>query len=364
MNYMKITFFIGSIYGGGAERVTCNLASYLVRKGYQTEILTISETERIYELDERVTVNTLLPLSERKGKLWNIAVRLPRFLKYLKNNKTDIYIVMLPKTILMMLAFRKKIRAKVITAERNDPKAYSKILAYFLTKYASRAEGWVFQTYDAQKWYENAINNCKSTIIPNAINPAFIRTHYEGDKSKVIAGVGRLSPQKNFGVLIKAFAKIAQEFPEYNLVIYGQGNQENELKSLVTYLKLSKRIYFPGNILNIADEIEKSTMFVLSSDFEGMPNALMEAMALGLPCVATDCPCGGPRCLIQNGVNGILVPVGDVDKMANAMRSVLFDLKKAESMGQNARKIAVDLAPEKIYGMWEKFICDVINQES
>ena len=360
---MKITFFIGSLYGGGAERVTCNLASYLVQQGHQAEILTMSETEKAYELDERVTVKTLLPRSNRKSKLWNTMIRFPRFWNYLRKNQTDTYIVMLPKTTIMLLAFRKMTKAKVIAAERNDPKAYSKKISEMLKKYASCADGWVFQTEDAQKWYGNAIQNCKSTVIPNAVNPIFIRPQYRGEKRKVIAGAGRLNDQKNFGLLIRAFTKIAAEFPEYSLVIYGKGDKEQKLKSLVNSMGLRERVKFPGNIQNIAEEMEKNTMFVLSSDFEGMPNALMEAMALGLPCVSTDCPCGGPRYLIQNGVDGLLVPVGDENKMAEAIKNLLTNRDYAKEMGQKASKISEKLAPDKIYGEWEEFIVRCIRGE-
>lgn len=353
---MKITLFIGSLYGGGAERVICNLASYLVQHGHQAEILTMSEKEKAYELDERVSVKTLLSLEERKNTVMNTFIRMPRFWRYLKTSDTDAYIVMLPKTTIMLLMFRRLTKAKVIAAERVDPASYSERIANLLKKYAKRADGWVFQTEDAQKWYGDSIKDCEAMVIPNAVNPAFIRPHYEGKKRKVIAGAGRLDVQKNFGLLIRAFAKIAPEFPEYNLIIYGKGNEEQELKYLVESLGLQGRIEFPGNIQNIAEEMEKNTMFVLSSDFEGMPNALMEAMALGLPCVSTDCPCGGPRYLIQDSVNGLLVPVADADKMAEAMRKILSDSNLAEKIGKEAMKIAEELAPDKIYGQWEDFV--------
>lgn len=358
---MKITLFIGSLYGGGAERVTCNLASYLVRQGYQVEILTMSETEKAYELDERVSVQTLLTLRERKSTAWNTLVRMPRFWKYLKTSKVDAYIVMLPKTTIMLLMFKWLVKAKIIAAERVDPASYSKRIAKMLRRFAKCADGWIFQTEEAQEWYGDTIKNCKSSVIPNAINPVFIRPQYVGEKRKIIAGAGRLNDQKNFGLLIQAFAKVAPEFPDYSLVIYGKGDKEQELKSLVNSLGMHGRVKFPGNIQNIADEMEKNAMFVLSSDFEGMPNALMEAMALGLPCVSTDCPCGGPHYLIQHGVNGLLVPVGNIDKMADAIRSILSAPEKASTMGSEATKITKKLAPDKVYGKWKIFIETVMN---
>lgn len=358
---MKITLFIGSLYGGGAERVTCNLASYFVQNGHQVEILTMSETEKTYELDKRVSIRTLLSIKERKNTVRNTLVRMPRFWKYLKTRDTDVYIVMLPKTTIMLLMFRWLTKAKVIAAERVDPASYSNRIAKMLRRFANRADGWVFQTEGAQKWYRDVIQNCKSTVIPNAINPVFIRPQYMGEKRKVIAGAGRLNDQKNFCLLIQAFAKIAPEFPDYSLVIYGKGDKEQELKALVDSMGLQEYVKFPGNIQNIAEEMEKNTMFVLASDFEGMPNVLMEAMALGLPCVSTDCPCGGPRYLIQNGMNGLLVPVGDMDEMAEAMKKILLDANLSEKMGKAAMKIAEYLAPDKIYGQWEKFMNNVIS---
>lgn len=353
---MKITFFIGGLYGGGAERVTCNLASYLVQKGHQAEILTMSETKESYELDERVTTKTLLPLSDRKNKIWNILIRFPRLWKYMRKTHNDVYLVMLPKTTVMFLAFRWMTKAKVIVAERVDPAAYSKTIGKLLKKYAHRADGFVFQTEDARAWYGEAVKDCKTEVIPNAINQSFIREPYKGEKRKVIAGAGRLNDQKNFPLLIQAFEKIAAQFPDYSLVIYGEGKKRQELEDLIKKLKLEGRVSLPGNIQNIADEMEKNSMFVLSSDFEGMPNALMEAMALGLPCVSTDCPCGGPKFLIQNGKNGVLVPVGDISAMADSMRRLLSNENSRVQMAIEGRKIQKRLAPEKIYAQWGVFM--------
>lgn len=358
---MKLTLFISSLYGGGAERVTCSLASYLAQQGHEVEILTMSETKESYDLDGRVKTQTLLSLNNRKNKIWDTLIRFPRLWRYLIKTKTDAYVVMLPKTTIMLLMFRWMTKAKIIAAERVDPAAYSEKIAKSLKKYARRADGFVFQTEDARKWYGPSVERIKTEVIPNAINPAFIREPYKGEKRKVIAGAGRLSKQKNFEMLIKAFSKICDQFPDYSLVIYGEGEERQPLENLIKSLGLADRIRLPGNIQNIAEEMEKNSVFVLSSDFEGMPNALMEAMALGLPCISTDCPCGGPRYLIHNGENGFLTPVGDSYELARMIRTIIVNEDLANRIGNNAKKIKVDLSPEKIYLQWLHFIetvCD------
>lgn len=357
---MKVSFFIGSLYGGGAERVACSLASYLVQKGHQVEILTMSETKESYELDNRVSTKSLLPLANRKNKIWNTVVRFPRLWKYLKKTDNDIYVVMLPKTIIMFLAFRWLTKSKVVIAERGDPAAYSRSINNVLKILVKRADGFVFQTEDARAWYGDSVKNIKTAVIPNAINPTFIRPPYQGEKRKVIAGAGRLHTQKNFSLLIKAFAKIALDHPDYNLIIYGEGNNRGELEKLVEDLSLKDRVSLPGNIQNIADEMEKNSLFVLSSDHEGMPNALMEAMALGLPCISTDCPCGGPRYLIQDGQNGVLVSIKDAEKMAEALKYLLSDAQYRDYIAKKAVEIQKRLAPDRIYEQWESFIHGIV----
>jgi glycosyltransferase involved in cell wall biosynthesis len=148
-------------------------------------------------------------------------------------------------------------------------------------------------------------------IIPNPINPEFNVKPFSGKRRKIITSVGRLSEQKNQHVLIEAFSRIEKDFPDYELVIYGEGNLRETLENQIKTLKLENKVKLPGVKKNIKNEIYDCSLFVLPSLYEGMPNALMEAMALGLPVISTDCPCGGPRFLIHN-YNGLLVKVNNV----------------------------------------------------
>lgn len=361
---MIVTLFISSLYGGGAERVTCNLASHLARNGHDVTILTMSETKESYGTDKRVKITSLLPIESRKTWFWNSIIRFPRLWSFLFKNKNDVYVVMLAGPTILLLLFRWMTKAKIITAERVDPTAYSKITSFFLKRCFARADGTVFQTEDERDWYGKRIKMAKTTIIPNAINEAFLRPLCRGKKKKHIVGVGRLNDQKNFSLLIKAFALVSEDYPEYDLIIYGEGKKRDDLERLVKEKGLNDHIFLPGNITNIAETLEKVSLFVLSSDYEGMPNALMEAMALGIPCISTDCPCGGSKFLIDSGKNGILVPVRDVDAMANAMRKLLSDMEYSEQIGKNAADIRTKLSPDRIYGQWESFIQEVVNKKN
>jgi len=359
---LKIALFISSLSGGGAERVTCNLANFLSDKGHEVEILTMGEAPAAEPLSDGVKEIPLLRDNERKNFISNIIIRVFRLRKYMKKEKVDAYVVFLPIPTLMMLSFSRLTKAPIIMSERADPKEYSQKLQKKLRKKCRKATGAVFQTEEVKAWYEPYLKDVRNIVIPNAINPVFIRPKYEGDREKTIVGAGRLSKQKNFPLLIKAFAKIADKFPKYKLVIYGKGNLLESLKDLATELGVGDRVEFPGFCTDMPKQLEKSSMFVLSSDYEGMPNALMEAMASGLPCVSTDCGGGGARFLIQNGENGLLVPQRDEDALAAAMEKILYDEAFAEKLGNNARKLQETLAPEKIYGEWESFIKQIVER--
>ena len=357
---MKITIMIGGLTGGGAERVVCNLANYLSANEHDVAIVTISETKSAYELDNRIKRKPLLSINERSNKIFDFARRYFRLRNIIKTEPSDCFVVFLPRTTALLLHFRKLIKAPVIASERCDPKVYPELTQKMLKKYAPRADAWVFQTEEAASWYEGVAK--KSVVIPNAINPAFIRKPYDGEKEKCIVAAGRLSEQKNFKLLIDAFSLISEEFSDYSLKIYGKGPLEEELREYAKSKRLEARVKFMGYVDDMPEQLEKATAFVLSSDFEGMPNALMEAMALGLPCVSTDCPCGGPSYLITSGENGILVPVGDAEEMAIAIRKILSNPEMANTLSNNARQIRDRLAPEKIYKEWETQILNTVKE--
>ena len=359
---MKITIFMSALSGGGAERVTCNLANHFVAFGHEVEILTMGEDVPAEPLANGVKHTPLLTKKERGNALVNNAKRILRLRKYMKKKTVDAYVVMLPVTTALMLHFSRLTKAPIIVSERADPKVYSEKIQKSLSRLASRASGFVFQTDEVAEWYEPHLKGVASKVIPNAINPVFLRPAYEGEREKTVVAAGRLTKQKNFELLIRSFAQIAPKFPEYRLVIYGKGGLLESLKALAVELGVGERVEFPGYVDNMAETLERASMFVLSSDYEGMPNALMEAMASGLPVVSTDCGGGGARFLVRDGENGLLVPKGDENALAEAMEKVLSDQALAKTLGDNARQLQEMLAPERIYGEWEGFIKEIAKK--
>lgn len=361
---MTYTFFIGGLTGGGAERVLCNLANYMVSHGHNVEIVTMSETAS-YSLDSRISYNVLLKEVERSNFVINTYKRLSRFIAYLRKRKCDAYIVMLPTTSLLLLSLHKLAKAPIIASERSFPKSYNSLTRLLLKLFARKAAGWVFQTPIMQEWYLPCLGKSKSVVIPNAVNNDFIREPYTGKRRMNIVSVGRLIQSKRFDILITAFSRIALKHPSVNIVIYGQGECLHQLQQLASDLGISDRVKFPGHCKNIAVQIEDSQMFVLSSELEGIPNVLVEAMALGLPCIATDCDGGGARMIISNRKNGILVPKNNVEELANAIDELLSDKILARRLSENAIAVRTEYASDVVYGRWNEFINKIVlNQEN
>lgn len=351
---MNLTIFIGGISGGGAERVAVNLANHMANSGHNVTFLTMSETVNAYGVDQKIKLVPLLKQTERTNKIKENLLRFKRLKKYVKEHSDDTYVVMLPITIALLLHFRRLIKGKIIASERNDPESASFLSKRLMKHYSKKADLWVFQTPRAAQWYKGRIKD--QVVIPNAINPAFIKEQYQGEREKRIVGAGRLSSQKNFKLLIEAFSKIEKKHADYKLSLYGKGPLEDELKQQVKDLSLQDKVEFMGYVSDMPSAIQNASLFVLSSNYEGMPNALMEAMALGIPSISTDCPCGGPNFLIDDGENGSLVPVGDSDAMASAMDKLLDSSELREKYSNNSRQIVSRLNPQTIYGKWQEVI--------
>lgn len=347
---MKVIFVVSALHGGGAERVIATLANYMADRNDDVTILMTAGDEVVYQLDERIQ---LISIGQASGG--NLLVRIKRLFamhQYFKAHKESCIVSFSTSINLFTILAALGTGAHTIVSERNDPGRYRhKRLRNMI--YAM-GDWFVFQTEDAKKCFSRAIQK-KGRVIPNPIRSELPKP-YSGVREKKIAAAGRLESQKNHKLLLTAFAEFHKNFPEYTLHIYGKGSLEEELKELTALLQIENYVVWEGFCEDILQKIRTYSMYVLSSDYEGISNSLMEAMALGLPCISTDCPIGGSRLCIQDKGNGRLIPVGDYKALQDAMEWIAQDIERAEEMGKRAVEIRERFSEKTICEEWRAFM--------
>ncbi|MBS6711884.1 MAG: glycosyltransferase [Ruminococcus sp.] len=352
----KIALYIDSMQRGGAQRVMSVLSSHFLQ--YENEVLMINDVLLNHEIEYPLANGIKRIILERKSNnpILNNYNRVKQLRKIVKQEKVDIILSFLGPTNQRMLVATLGLRVKKFVSVRNDPtieygKGIKKIVANILFLLA---DGTVFQTEEARSYFSKRIQK-KSKVIFNPVAELFYDQKWNCARSD-IAVVGRLQPQKRPDLAVKAFAEIADEFPETKLVFYGAGELEDTIWGLSKQFEIDDRVTVYGNTNEIAKKLSESALFMMCSDFEGMPNALMEAMAIGVPVISTDCPCGGPRSLIQNDMQGILVPCNDVISLANALRKVLGNLMLQKDMSVRERQRAFSFRTPIILEIWDDYL--------
>ncbi len=359
---MKIVYALKALSKGGAERVIANLANYSVMHGHEAYIITLVDAKIEYKLDSKVTVINCGKSIKKSNKILQF-FKLVKFIRQeLKKVKPDVILSFLPQVNFVTLLANKN-EFPIIISARNDHKIEfpNKVYMTLMKWLYPKTDGFIFQTTDQKDYFDSIGIKKEYAVIPNPINDDFIIEPYSGKREKTIVSVGRLTNQKNQKLLIDSFNEIHQKYQDYKLIIYGEGKLRDELNSQINTLNLNDMVILAGNVDNIKGQIYKSSIFILSSDYEGMPNALMEAMALGIPSISTDCPCGGPRTLIRNKENGILVEVNNQEQMAKAIDLVLSDEKLAKKLSINAHNDICNnynskLTYEKFFTFFKKII--------
>lgn len=352
----NITFVVGGVSGGGAERVVCDLANFFVKKNNNVTIITTSDDDATYYLDSSIKRICLITSSERKNYIYNAFIRWKRLKRYIKEHPWHNYVGFLPITTIMLLLLRKYIKGKVVVSERSDPQRYNFIIKKFLYRLSERANKVVFQTSAVKQVYEKHNSKINGIVIPNAVLVEAHNSKSVKERDKRIVSVGRLEAVKNQELLIRAFTDVVKDFPDYTLHFYGDGALREKLKKLTEELVISEKVAFHGFITDVKKDIINAAVFVLPSNHEGMPNSLMEAMAMGLPCIATDCPSGGVRSLIRDKENGLLIPVNDKVALIEAIKNILINDNLSNHIVNEAIKVGSDYSPDIIYNKWFKII--------
>ena len=361
---MNICFAMCGMEFGGAERVVSILSDRLVTRGHRVSICILSsfESQISYNLNERIEINRIRTYGYLKT-LCNKNIE-EVFITYIRNNRIDAVITFSIGVGYIVAPFCKKHRIPYIHSERNDPKRILNNIGIYLKwkRLVNNVDNVVFQTQGAMNRYPKRIRD-RSTIILNPFDAKDLPPYCENIRFKEIVNVGRLSKQKRQDVLINAFSQISNKYPDYTLKIYGTGELQSQLEKLISINRLEERVYLMGTRSDILKAINNATLFAFTSDYEGLPNALIEAMALGLPCVSTKCTPGGAEALISNGINGRLVECNDSNLLAKVIDEMLENYEQSVQMGKEARKITLRLDPERIADEWEEYIHKTINQK-
>ena len=402
MKTKKVLLVMPHMIGGGAERVGAQLMNSFADRGFETEImLTADRTENVIrsDLDER-TVLTLIPEilpsvsvvdNIRFGILLKLYAqifcnifelfRLPvpaqfakasLFVQYhreiallrkklLEEPDTAVIAFLQPAVPIVLLAAR-GLPNRVIFSERGNPQRLMKKRygRKFIEKYYLRADAAVFQTQDAESVYPEAVA-AKGVVIENPLK-AGLPAPYHGVREKRVVTFCRISPEKNLSLLIESFALFHQKNPDYSLRIFGDpANEEGEreaarAKKLISDKGLENAVRIMPFRPDVHEEILRDMMYVNSSDSEGLSNAMLESMAIGLPCICTDCPAGGARATICSGENGILVPVGDAGRMCSAMCGIAEDEALRNSLSRNAAGVRDRLSLDAVADRWVELL--------
>lgn len=357
-NAGKLAFYIGSLNKGGAERVFVNLAEYFQNKGYQIVMVTQYRKEDEYVLAEgiRRVISDIPPEETTGSRAVNFYRRMSRLHRIWKKERPDLVLSCVGKNNFMavvttMFTKTKPVVSVVGEAKEEYPNRLMKALANLLFPFAS---GVILQTERSKSFFSQRVSRT-SVILPNSLNPLFIRERFRGEREKRIVSVGRLDANKNHEMMIRAFAGLAGRYPEYTLTIYGEGELREHLQKLIASLGLGEKVFLPGVVPDVAERIEKAALFLLVSYSEGVSNALIEALALGLPVIATDVPSGGTQELIRHGENGLIIPPGDEEALKTAMDRLLSDGEYAARLGEQAHKIQERLAPERVNRQWQEY---------
>lgn len=354
-NEKKIIFVVNSVRSGGAGRVVALLADAMAKNHDVKIVLMDDEKDDYYGYLSNKRVRLIPLFKDQSSKTKNGFEKIRRLRTIVCENVPDSIIAFTTLyaeyTILATLG----LHCKVVVSERVDPAKYptKKVLRALRNPLYMFSDGIVMQTDDMLHYFPSSIQR-KSQVILNPINPQIVNFKTDHREPKIVS-VGRLDKQKNYNIAINAFEAFSAEFPDYIYEIYGDGPLEIELKKMISDRGLEGKVVLKGHVSNVYENINSAAMFIMSSDYEGLSNALMEAMALGLPCVSTDHPIGGARMLIANNVNGILVPVNDADSLAEAMKKIAKDKAFSEQLGKRAASIIETCNIDNIVASWLKF---------
>ena len=355
---MKIAIVTPGISGGGTERVATILANGFFKRGHRICVICCYYNDREYELDDAVEV--LDVMSDKRG-FAGLVYRSLALRKLLRDLEPDVVLSFVAPE--MVLA--QKSCAPTVQTLRNDPWHFdtSRSKRFLIEKAFTWANRVVFQTAASMGFYSDEIK-LKGVVLPNPLETSCLPRWRGNMDAHEFVAAARLNEQKNYPMMINAFSEFHETHPYWRLTIYGEGPERENLERLVADLGLGESVALPGRSSNVHEHIANASAFVLSSDYEGVSNSMLEALCIGAPCVVTDHSPGGAREYIEDGVNGLLTQVGDAHDMALAMARVADDPGFANELGARAMRVRERVDVENAVNQWESVLTEAANMEA
>jgi GalNAc-alpha-(1->4)-GalNAc-alpha-(1->3)-diNAcBac-PP-undecaprenol alpha-1,4-N-acetyl-D-galactosaminyltransferase len=366
---MKVTLVIYGLGGGGAERVMSIVANYWVSKGWDvTLIMLVAPTKpAFYPLDPDINLKPLdiagssSSVISAIGNTWQ---RVKILRREIIADRPDLVISFMSAVNVYAILACWGLNIPTIVSEHIYPGAATenKIWQFMMKVTYRYADLVTVLTQNALPFYP-AARGYRAIVMPNpVVTPPPAKAATRLVKAPSLIAIGRLHPQKGFDLLLKAFDRLKTKYPDWEIVILGEGPMRAELEDLRSQLQLTDRVHLPGLVTNVPEYLRQADIFVMPSRFEGFPMALCEAMACGLPVLAADC-LSGPRDIIEDGVNGVLVRTEDVDALAAGLAALMSDPAKRQQLAQAAPKILGRFGVDRVMSIWAEAIDRVIARK-
>lgn len=350
-NTKKICIAIHGLSHAGAERVAASWANYLAAQGHEVSVVVYAPVADAYDLDDRVR---LVPLANTREQYFRLSKvkQLIRIRKTIRQEKPQVLISFLPKMQISMMLATFGLRIKRLETVRNNPWIDTDVSGkrFLWNLCFRRSDVILVQTKEQSEYFSKRLQK-KCVVISNPISDSFAaqQKNYQGENTTRFIAVARINTQKNYPMMIRAFAQAVKDVPSCTLDIYGTGAAEKiqSLRELIEQLGMEERIRLCGWRRDISELLPQYDAFLMSSDYEGMPNALAEAMSAGLVCLSTDCKTG-PKDMITSGENGILAKTGDVGSFTEGIETIIqMNQQQRATMGQCARTSILEMCSEE-----------------
>lgn len=359
---MRILFVVRDIELGGAGKQLSLTANELCRRGHTVGVFTYNSKVRNPLLADKVNYYCCENLTNKT--LSEYLRVIPQIRRIVRKVHPDVLISWRANAGCFSRLATIGGKCKVIFSERTDPYLETSPLLKVATRICCYSDGGVFQTSQAQKYYRKLAH--KSIVIPNPYvrQGSFDEILPFSRRRKEIAYVARFFlRQKRQDVMLDAFKIVIKSHPDYKLVFYGDGEDMDKVKGMAEDKGLGSYVEFKGAISNVVETIRQSRVFVLSSDYEGIPNVILESFEAGTPVASTDCSPGGVRVLVDNNVNGLISPAGDSARLAENVLKILEDDDLSIEFARNSRIKLKSFSPQKIFDMWEQYLINLVGNE-